>query len=216
MSDQTSSRVRGRRAAAALAAHTLHLSLVLPHEDSQAVDSLPEPTTIAGCTEFAGAIGGEPIVAAAGMEIGSWRERSLTPMPGSSVPPSKRPKQRLSQEDDDDVEIIVLPLTADAYMRDSVPVFVENSAVCTPGPAPCTHVTSPHDDLVGVDKVYRRPSPGLERLPATNSDEQRIIRLMDSGLLQLFCAHHVDLDHRGTFCFMTFPVSFLWGDSALG
>lgn len=217
MSGPSGSRVRGGKAAAALAARTLRPSSVFPREDS-AVLSLPESATVPNCAEVSEAVEGEAIVATADTGIGSRRERSLTPVPGSSVPPSKRPKRRLSREDDDDVEIIVSPSTADAYMRESLPVFAENSAVRTPGPAPRTRVASPRDDLAGVDGVYRRPSPGVERPQAADSDEQRIITLTDSGLLQLFRAHGVDLDRRGTFCFITFScflVFLLWGHSVL-
>lgn len=195
MSGQTGSQVRRGKAAAGLAARTLRPSSIIPREDT-----LPDAPAVIESMEGASAMESEPIVSAPEGGIGSRRERLLTPVPPSSIPLSKRPRRRLSRGEDDDVEIIVSPSTADAYMRQSVPVFVENSAVRTPGPAPRMHAASPREDLAVVDDVYRRPSPGLERPQAAESDEQRVITLTDSGLLQLFRAHGLDLDRKGTFC----------------
>lgn len=105
----------------------------------------------------------------------------------------------MSCDEDNNMKIIVLPSMADAYMQDSVPVFVKNSTVRTPGPAPCMCQTLPGNNLSVVDKVYWRPSLGMERPLAIDSDEQRVITLTDSGLLQLFWAHGLDLDRRGMF-----------------
>lgn len=167
--------------------------------------SLPETAETVDSTEVSGAAVLEPVAPIPDVCAGSRRERSPSPVPAPSVPPSKRPRRHLSREEDDDVEIIVSPSTADAYMCESVPVFVENSATRTPGPAPRMGAVSPGGNLLVVDDVYRRPSPGLDRPMAAASDEQRVITLTDSGLLQLFRAHGVDLDRRGMFLFLRCP-----------
>lgn len=208
MSGKTGSRGRAGKSSASLTARTLRPSSVIPRDNSQLGDTpLDVPAGVDSAEPLSGTVTGEVVIPTPDAGLGSRRERSPTPPLAPSVPPSKRPRRRMSRGDDDDVEIVVSPSTADAYMRDSVPVFVENSAVRTPGPAPRTRAPSPGDNLCNVDDVYRRPSPGVGRPPAANSDEQQVITLTDSGLLQLFRAHGLDLDRRGTFLGCTTALS---------
>lgn len=119
----------------------------------------------------------------------------------------------MSHGEDNNVEIVVLSSTADAYMWDLVPVFVENSTVHTLGSASCMCAALPDDNFFIIDEVYQQSFLSVERPPAMDSNEQRLITLMDSELLQLFWAHSLDLDHQGIFfgCMILLFFSLFFG-----
>lgn len=169
MSNPTNLRIRGGKSGSSLTAHTLRPSSVLQREGSQAADMLPNAGPVELSAESpADSVAGDLAVPTSDAGLGSQRERS--PLP--TIPPSKHHKYKVSRDENNDVEIVLSPSVADAYMCNSVPVFVKQGTVCTPGLAPCTHAPSPIVEHLGAEDVYWRSSPSLEAPLMVDSDKQ--------------------------------------------
>lgn len=165
--------------------------------------------------------GGPPDIAATPGPVpeshsGTRRDRSPSAHSGNRssppIPPAKRSRVRQDREEDASPDATITADVADAYMQSSVPVFANDGHFRTPGPAPRSSQVpaapsrAPVVSEAPANNLYRAASPGSRHL-GNMSDDERVITMTDSILLQLFQAHGLELDRNGEFLFLLRPVS---------